>query len=52
MVTGVLKDGKILFNVGSQNEISKEEFLDKIYNEYETTEEYLKIIDMIELYLR
>ena len=52
MVTGVLKDGKILYNVGSQSEISKEEFLDKIYNEYGTAEEYLKIIDMIELYLR
>ena len=57
IVTGVLKDGEVLFNVGNLSEINKEEFLDILYNGNEITEElsnrkeYLKIIDMIELYL-
>ena len=57
IVTGVLKNGEILFNVGNLSEINKEEFLDILYNGNEITEEsfngeeYLKIIDMIELYL-
>ena len=57
IVTGVLKNGEILFNVGNLSEINKEEFLDILYNGNERTEElsyrkeYLKIIDMIELYL-
>ena len=56
IVTGVLKDGKILYNIGCQNEITKETFIDRIYNEGGGIEknphrkEYLKIIDMIELY--
>ena len=56
IVTGVLKDGKILYNIGCQNEITKEVFIDRIYNEGGGLEknphrkEYLKIIDMIELY--
>ena len=58
VVTGVLKDGKILYNIGCQNEITKEVFVDRIYNEGGGIEknphrkEYLKIIDMIELYLK
>ena len=58
MVTGVLKDGEVLFNVGNLSEINKEEFLDILYNGNEIIEEsssrkeYLKIIDMIELYLK
>ena len=58
IVTGVLKDGKILYNIGCQNEITKEVFVDRIYNEgggigkHPYRKEYLKIIDMIELYLR
>ena len=57
IVTGVLKNGKILYNVGCQNEITKETFVNRIYNEdggierNPHREEYLKIIDMIELYL-
>ena len=58
IVTGVLKDGKILYNIGCQNEITKEVFVDRIYNEgggiekHPYRKEYLKIIDMIELYLK
>ena len=58
IVTGVLKNGEILYNVGCQNEITRETFIDRIYNEgggIESNphrEEYLKIIDMIELYLK
>ena len=57
MVTGVLKDGEVLFNVGNLSEINKEEFLDILYNGNEIIEEsssrkeYLKIIYMIVLYL-
>ena len=57
IVTGVLKNGEILYNVGCQNEITKETFIDRIYSENggieenPHREEYLKIIDMIELYL-
>ena len=57
MVTGVLKDGEVLFNVGNLSEINKEEFLDILYNGNEITEEsssrkeYLKIINIIVLYL-
>lgn len=56
MVTGILKDGKILYNVGCQIEITKETFIERIYNEgggieeHPYRKEYLKIIDMIELY--
>ena len=56
MVTGVLKKGKMLFNIDYFEEITKEELLDIIYNEDGGIEEnphrkeYLKIIDMIELY--
>ena len=58
IVTGVLKDGKILYNIGCQNEITKEVFIDRIYNDdggiekHPYRKEYLKIIDVIELYLR
>ena len=58
IITGVLKEGKILFNVGCQNEITKEIFIDRIYNEdggieeHPYRKEYLKIIDMIELYFK
>lgn len=58
IVTGVLKNGKILYNIGCQNEITKETFIKRIYNEDGGIEkhpyraEYLKIIDMIELYLK
>lgn len=58
MVTGVLKNGKILYNVGCQNEITKEIFVSRIYNEdgeikeHPYRKEYLKIIDMIELYFK
>ena len=58
IVTGVLKDGKILYNIGCQNEITKEVFIDRIYNDdggiekHPYRKEYLKIIDMIEQYLR
>ena len=58
IVTGVLKDGKILYNIGCQNEITKEVFIDRIYNDdggiekHPYRKEYLKIIDMIELYLK
>lgn len=57
IVTGVLKDGEVLFNVGNLSEINKEEFLDILYNGNEITEEsssrkeYLKIINIIILYL-
>ena len=57
-VTGVLKEDKVLFNVNCFEEITKEEFLDIIYNKDEEIkqnfhrEEHLKIIDMIELYLK
>ena len=57
MVTGVLKDGEVLFNVGNLSEINKEQFVDILYNGNEITEElsnrkeYLKIINMIVLYL-
>ena len=57
MVTGVLKDGEVLFNVGNLSEINKEEFLDILYSGDEITEEsssrkeYLKIINIIILYL-
>ena len=56
IVTGVLKDGKILYNIGCQNEITKEVFIDRIYNEgggvkkHPYRKEYLKIIDIIEAY--
>ena len=33
IVTGVLKNGKILYNVGCQNEITRETFINRIYNE-------------------
>ena len=58
IVTGILKNGEILFNVGCQQEITKETFIDRIYNEdggiekHPYRKEYLKIIDMIELYLK
>ena len=58
MITGVLKNGKVLYNVGCQDEITKEIFIDRIYNEGGGIEknphrkEYLKIIDIIELYLK
>ena len=57
MVTGVLKDGEVLFNVGNLSEINKKEFLDILYSGDEITEEsssrkeYLKIINIIILYL-
>ena len=57
MVTGVLKDGEVLFNVGNLSEINKEEFLDILYNGNEIIEEsssrkeYLKIINIIVLCL-
>ena len=57
IVTGVLKDGKILYNIGCQSEITKEVFVDRIYNEdggikkHPYRKEYLKIIDVIESYL-
>ena len=57
LVTGVLKEGRVLFNVGCQDEITKEVFIDRIYNEDGGIEkhpyrvEYLKIIDTIEVYL-
>ena len=57
MVTGVLKDGEVLFNVENLSEINKKEFLDILYNGDEITEEsfsrkeYLKIINIIILYL-
>ena len=57
-MTGVLKDGKIFYNVGCQEKITKEEFINRIYNEDGGIEknphrkEYLKIIDMIELYFK
>ena len=56
MITGVLKNGEILYNVGCQEEITKEEFIDRIYYEDGGIEEnphrkeYLKIINMIESY--
>ena len=56
IVTGVLKNGEILYNVGYQEEMTKEEFIDRIYYEDGGIEEnphrkeYLKIINMIESY--
>lgn len=56
IVTGILKNGKILFNIGCQKEISEEVFVDRIYNEdggieeHPYRKEYLKIIEMIKLY--
>ena len=56
MITGVLKNGEILYNVGCQEEITKEEFIDRIYYEDGGIEEnphrkeYIKIINMIESY--
>ena len=56
IVTGVLKDGKILYNIGCQSEITKEVFVDRIYNDdggvkkHPYRKEYLKIIDIIEAY--
>ena len=56
IVTGVLKNGEILYNVGYQEEMAKEEFIDRIYYEDGGIEEnphrkeYIKIINMIESY--
>ena len=56
IVTGVLKDKKILYNIGCQSEITKETFIKRIYNEGGGIEKnphrksYLKIIDIIEAY--
>jgi len=58
LVTCVLKNGNILYNVGCQEEISKEEFIDRIYNTNggielnPHRENYLDIIDMSELYFK
>ena len=53
MVTGVLRNGKILFSIDYYKEIDKEEFIDRINNPttpYE--EECLKVINKIESYLK
>ena len=56
IITGVLKDKKILYNIGCQSEITKETFIKRIYNEGGGIEKnphrksYLKIIDIIEAY--
>ena len=58
IVTGVLKDGKVLYNIGCQDEITKEKFIHRIENEngglkYNPHRKaYYKIIDMIELYFK
>ena len=58
-LTAILtKDNEILYSVGCQNNITKETFLDRIYNENGGLEknphrkEYLKLIPAIEQYFR
>ena len=56
LVTCVLKKGKLLFNVGCQEEITEETFIDRIYNEDGGIEKnphrkyYLTIIKMANLW--
>jgi len=56
LVTCILKNGNILYNVGCQVEITKEDFIDRIYNtnggikNNPHREYYLKIIKMAEMY--
>jgi len=58
LVTCVLKNGNILYNVGCQKEITKEEFIDRIHNEdgglrlNPHRESYLDIIKMSELHFK
>lgn len=53
MVTGVLRNGKILFSIDYYKEMDKEEFIDRI-NDPTTPyyEECLKVINKIESYLK
>ena len=60
IVTGVLKNGEILFNIGCQTEITEEMCIDRIYNDcnvrgkglekHPYRKEYLKIIKIIKDY--
>ena len=58
IVTSVLKGEKIFYNIGCQDEITKDKFIDRIYNEgggIETNphrKNYLKIIEMSEIYFK
>ena len=63
LLTAILtEENEILYSVGCQTGITKEEFIDRIYNdceikgkgleEYPYRQEYLDIIDMAENYLR
>ena len=63
LLTAILtKENEILYSVGCKIGITKEEFIDRIYNycktndksleEYPHGQEYLDIIDMAESYLK
>ena len=58
LVTCVLKDNKLLFNIGCQKEMTEDEFIDRIKNEDGGLENnphreyYLKIIEMAKYYFK
>ncbi len=59
MLTAILtEDNKILYSIGCQENITKEEFIDRIYNEDGGLEknphryEYLRLIPLINIYFR
>ena len=58
IVTCVLKDKNILYNIGCQKEIDEKTFIDRIYNEgggieeHPYRKEYLKIIEMSKIYFK
>ena len=58
MVTAILRDNKIFYNIGCQDEISEKVFKNRIENENGGLEKnpyrkyYYKIIDMINSYFK
>lgn len=57
MLTAILsEDNKILYSIGYQENLTKEEFIDRIHNEdgglekNPYREEYLRLIETIEIY--
>ena len=62
LISILTEDNRILYNIGRQVEITKEEFIDRIYNdcevrgkgleEYPHRQEYLDMIDIAESYLK
>ena len=58
IVTCVLKDKNILYNIGCQKEIDEKTFIDRIYNKdggiekHPYRKEYLKIIEMSKIYFK